>query len=169
MIKTIENWKSRGPLKYFGVPGLGSHFGGPGFHLNILESRVLGSTLGSRVPSPTYTLWGPESRFSGSHLQTSHVPGPTFPVCRFEGLYCFFIMSDVEKRRAILVGCCLDKFYGCYASLQTFNFLIIKKQQQKKQNNSKDHLIKHLKIFQTEVQKFLESLDSTWTDQFMLG
>ena len=51
---------------------------------------------------------------------------------RFEELYYFFIMSDVEKIRAILVGCCLDNFYGCYLSQQTFNFLIIKEQQKRK-------------------------------------
>ena len=43
----------------------------------------------------------------------------------FEELYYFFIMHHVEKRRAMLVGWCLDNFYGFYASLQTFNFLII--------------------------------------------
>ena len=42
----------------------------------------------------------------------------------------FFIMSVVEKRKAILVACCLNNLYGCYISLQTFfNFLIMKKQQ----------------------------------------
>ena len=41
----------------------------------------------------------------------------------------FFIMSVVEKRKAILVACCLNNLYGCYVSLQTFfNFLIMKKQ-----------------------------------------
>ena len=39
-------------------------------------------------------------------------------------------MSDVEKRKAILVACCLNNLYSCYASLQTFlNFLLMKKQQ----------------------------------------
>ena len=43
-----------------------------------------------------------------------------------EELCYFFIMSDVEKRKAILVACCLNNLYGCYASLKTFvNFLII--------------------------------------------
>ena len=51
----------------------------------------------------------------------------------FEELYCFFIISDTEKRRAILVACCLNNFYDCYASLQTFlNFLITKKTKQNK-------------------------------------
>ena len=66
----------------------------------------------------------------------------------FEELYCFFIISDTEKRRAILVACCLNNFYDCYASLQTFlNFLITKKQNKTKQerNNSQDHLINHQK------------------------
>ena len=44
----------------------------------------------------------------------------------------FFIMSDVEKRKAILVACCLNRLYGCYASLQTFlNYLIMKKEQKR--------------------------------------
>ena len=39
-------------------------------------------------------------------------------------------MSVVEKRKAILVACCLNTLYGCYISLQTFfDFLIMKKQQ----------------------------------------
>ena len=51
----------------------------------------------------------------------------------FEELYCLFIISDTEKRRAILVACCLNKFYDCYASLQTFfNFSITKKTKQNK-------------------------------------
>ena len=29
-------------------------------------------------------------------------------------------MSDVEKRRAALVACCLNNLYGLYGSLQTF-------------------------------------------------
>ena len=38
-------------------------------------------------------------------------------------------MSDVGKGRTILVACCLNNLYGCYASLQTFlNFLFVKKQ-----------------------------------------
>ena len=38
-------------------------------------------------------------------------------------------MSDVGKGRTILVACCLNNSYGCYASLQTFlNFLFMKKQ-----------------------------------------
>ena len=38
-------------------------------------------------------------------------------------------MSDVIKRKAILVAYCLNNLYGCYASLQTFlNFLRMKKQ-----------------------------------------
>ena len=49
-----------------------------------------------------------------------------------EELCYFFIMSDVEKRKAMLVACCLNNSYGCYASLQTFlNFLIMKKQQKR--------------------------------------
>ena len=52
----------------------------------------------------------------------------------FEELYSFFIMSDLEKRRAILVACCLNNLYGCYASLQTFlNFLIWKNTNNKKE------------------------------------
>ena len=44
-----------------------------------------------------------------------------------EELYYFFIMPDVEKRRAIAGTCCLNNLYGCYASLQAFlNFLLIK-------------------------------------------
>ena len=44
----------------------------------------------------------------------------------------FFIMPDVEKRKAILVACCPNNLYGRYASLQTFfNFLIMKKQQKR--------------------------------------
>ena len=33
----------------------------------------------------------------------------------FEGLYYFFIMPDVQKRRAVLAVCCLYYLYGCYA------------------------------------------------------
>ena len=33
----------------------------------------------------------------------------------FEELYYFFIMSTVEKRRAIFVAFCLNNLYGCYA------------------------------------------------------
>ena len=65
----------------------------------------------------------------------------------FEELYYFFIMHHVEKRRAMLVGWCLDNFYGFYASLQTFNFLIIKKQQQKR--NKTIH-----KIISSTISKF---------------
>ena len=40
-------------------------------------------------------------------------------------------MSVVEKRKLILVTCCLNNLYGCYVSLQIFfNFLIMKKQQE---------------------------------------
>ena len=61
-------------------------------------------------------------------------------------------MPDIEKRRAILVACCLNNCYGCFAPLETFpNFLIMKKQQKNEQNNSQNHLIKYLKIFQKEV------------------
>ena len=57
-------------------------------------------------------------------------------------------MSDVEKR-AILVANNWNMFM--FTSLQTFlNFPIITKITKKKQNNSQDHLIKHLKIFQKE-------------------
>ena len=39
------------------------------------------------------------------------------------------MMFDVGKGRTILVACCLNNLYGCYASLQTFlNFLFMKKQ-----------------------------------------
>ena len=51
--------------------------------------------------------------------------------CLLELCY-FFIMPDVEKRKAILVVCSLNNLYGRYASLQTFlNFLIMKKQQKR--------------------------------------
>ena len=60
-------------------------------------------------------------------------------------------MSHVEKRKAMLVAYCLNNLYGCYASLETFlNVLIMKKKQHKIKNNSQDHLIKYLKIFQKE-------------------
>ena len=43
------------------------------------------------------------------------------------------IYVDVDKRRSILVTCCLNNLYGCYVSLQTFlYFLIMKKQQKRK-------------------------------------
>ena len=42
------------------------------------------------------------------------------------------IISDAEKRRAILVVCSLNNSYGCYASLQTFLNLLIMKNQQKR-------------------------------------
>ena len=81
MIKTIENWNKKSrvsikyfrvpdprshfggprslvPLEYFDVPGPKSHFGSPGSHLHILGFQVL-----------------------GSHLLTSWVPCPTFPLC----------------------------------------------------------------------------------------
>ena len=49
-----------------------------------------------------------------------------------EELCYFFIMSYVDKRKAILVACCLNNLYRCYASLQTFlSFLIMKKQQKR--------------------------------------
>ena len=57
-----------------------------------------------------------------------------------------FFHNDVEKRRAILVVCCLNDLYGCYASLQTFlHFSNNGKTTKKKQNNSQDHPIKYLK------------------------
>ena len=73
-------------------------------------------------------------------------------------------MPDVEKRRTILVTCCLNNLYGCCASLQTsLNFLIMKITT-KNQNNSQDHLINHLKIFQKKgCKKFPEIFDSTRT------
>ena len=38
----------------------------------------------------------------------------------------FFKMSDVAKRKAALVACCLSNLYGFYALLQIFlNFLIM--------------------------------------------
>ena len=68
----------------------------------------------------------------------------------FEELYYFFIMSDVEKRRTILVACFLNNLYGCYASLQTFLNALIMNNNNNNNNNSQNHLIKHLKIFQKE-------------------
>ena len=61
-------------------------------------------------------------------------------------------MSDIGKRRVLVIACCLNNLHGWYESLQTFfNFLITEKQQQKKkQNSSQHHLIKYLKIFQKE-------------------
>ena len=60
----------------------------------------------------------------------------------------FFKMSDVEKRRATLVACCLKNLYGFYALLQTFlNLLNNVKEIKKKQNDSKDYLSKHLKSY----------------------
>ena len=87
---------------------------------------------------------------SKSHNLTEYLNNPNE---YFEELYCLFIISDTEKRRAILVACCLNKFHDCYASLQTFfNFSITKKQNKTKteRNNSQDHLINNHKIFQSE-------------------
>ena len=56
-------------------------------------------------------------------------------------------MSDVEKTRAALVARCLNNLYGFYASLLTFNFLIMQKQKRNKIIQQNNFLIEHIKIF----------------------
>ena len=88
----------------------------------------------------------------------------------------FFKMSDVEKRRAILVACCLKNLYGFYASLKTFlNLLNNVKEIKKKQNDSKDYLSNHLKSSKKKGKRnfprlWIQSVwISSWWDYFCAG
>ena len=74
-IKTMENWKSWVSIRYFGVPGPGSHFGGPGSRvpLEYFKVPVLGLTLGVPVPLENFEVPGPRVLFvnvtgPGSHF-----------------------------------------------------------------------------------------------------
>ena len=82
-------------------------------------------------------------------------------------LMSFLLLVAEIKIRTILVRCCLNKLYGCYASLQTFlNFLIMKTQQIK---NKIIHKIFSTTISKSSFWKFPKILDSTWIDQLMVG
>ena len=60
------------------------------------------------------------------------------------------MMSDIEKRRAILAACCLSNFYGCYVLLQTF-LLNNEKKKKKKKKQKKNKVIR--KIISSTISK----------------
>ena len=93
-----------------------------------------------------------------------------------EELCYFFIMSDVEKRKAILVACCLNKLYGCYASLQTFLNYLIKKKEQKRNKLIRKFISSTVSKSSTKKTKrnsprlwIRPGQTSSWWDNFCAG
>ena len=66
----MENWKSQVPIKDFGVPGRGSHFGGPRIPpVDVTDPGLAFPVCQSYIPvrrDPPFVL--PESHFAGQNF-----------------------------------------------------------------------------------------------------